>query len=426
MVRSTARLLELFAEHGIPERAARLYLAACRAGPLTAAELARQAALHRVEAYRHVRTLEEAGLLKTSGRRPMRLVATPMAELLDRWIDHANHRYRRLQADRTRLLTEWQEELAVADPGDARRFHILEGRGPIQTFLKKRIGTAEREVLLTVSGFSLGPAIDGGLDRELREASRRGVRIRLVTEVTSANLGDAKHFTSFAEIRHAHAPVTNRAIVVDRTGALVYVSGEEGLGATGEAQVALWSSAPELLNRARQYHHRVWSHSVPAASRIVELESPAQAVLPAVPGRLAEPFERLREITELGMRAAGVREMRFDLTEAIETMARQLGRSIAPEVEGRTAPDVARSLAAYYNQHALGKMEVARDKPLALRVTGCFACLPQSPEIGRILCPKLLQSVVETRLGAGWEVSRPEPRRHAAKGCLFSVSPTVA
>ena len=426
MGRPSTRLLELLVEHGIPERAARLYLAACRAGPQTAAELARRAALHRVEAYRCVRTLQEAGLLEATGRRPMRLAAVPPAQLMDRWIDHASARFRRLQEDRTRLLAEWEQDLAVPDPDDTRKFHILEGRGHIQTFLKKRIGAAEREVLLSVSGFSLAPAIDGGVDRALREASSRGVRVRLVTEVTSGNLADAKHFASFAELRHAHAPVTNRSIVIDRSGALVFVSGEEGLGATGDAQVALWSSSPELLHRARQYHQRVWTHSVPGTSRVVELESPSTAVLPAVHGRLNEPFDRLREITELGMRAAGVREMRLDLPEVIETMARQLGRSIAPQVEGSNAAEVARSLATYYNQHALGKMEVVRDRPITLKVSGCFACLPQSPEIGRVVCPKLLQTVIETRLGEGWEVSRPEPRRHAAKGCQFTVTPNGA
>lgn len=426
MPRASARLLELLVEHGVPERAGRLYLAACRTGPQTAAELARRAALHRVEAYRYLRSLQAAGLLTTSGRRPMRLVAVPPAELLDRWIAHASDRSRRLQEDRDRLLTEWEQEAVTADPEDARRFLVLEGRGPIQTFLKKRIGAAEREVLLTVSGFALPPAIDGGVDRALRQAADRGVRIRLVTEVTSANLGDAKHFASFTELRHAQSQVTNRSIIIDRTGALVFVSGEEGLGATGDAQVALWSRAPELLHRARQYHSRIWAHSVPAARRIVELESPPTAILSAVHGRLGEPFDRLREITELGMRAAGVRETQIDLPEVIETMARQLGRTIAPQVEGRNLPEVAHSLEAYYRQRALGKMEVVRERPMTLKVTGCFACLPQSPEIGRVLCPKLLQTVIEARLGAGWEVSRPEPRRHAARGCQFTVTPSVA
>jgi sugar-specific transcriptional regulator TrmB len=421
--RTSSSLHELLLEHGVPERAARLYLAACRAGPQTASELARLAALNRVEAYRFIRQLQSDGLLHATGHRPMRLLAAPPAEVLERWIHTASDRLHRLEGDKQRLLNEWREHLSSPDPDADRKFLILEGRGPIQAFLKKRLGTAEREVLLSVSGFSLSSAIDGGVDRALREALDRGVRVRMVTEVTSANLGDAKHFDSFVELRHARAPVTNRAIVIDRAGALVFVSGEEGLGPTGEAQVALWSSSPELMNRARQYHQRLWSQAAGAASRIVELETPSTAVLPVVQGRLAEPFDRLREITELGMRATGVRELRFDLPELIETVAKQLGRTIATRVEGSTPAEVGASLKDYYASHALGRLEVVRDKPVTLKVTNCYACTPQSPEIGRMLCPKLLKTVLETRLGSGWEVSRPDPRRHATKGCLFTITP---
>ncbi|GEM_PF-446128 len=425
MRRATGSLLELLVEHGVPERGARLYLAACRAGPQTASALARLAGLNRVEAYRFIRLLERDGLLQATGRRPMRLAAVPPGELLEKYVRHAADRLERLEGDRRRLLTDLEEELAGPDPDDDQKFAVLEGRGRIQTFLKRRFGTAEKEILLSVSGFSLGWAIDGGVDRALKDAAARGVRVRMVTEVTGATLGDSKHFASFCDTRHAAAPVTNRAIVVDRSGALVFVSGEEGLGPTGESQVALWSTAPEFIVRTRQYHQRLWGRGTPAEQRIVELESPAAASLPVMQGHLAEPFQRLREITELGMRATGVREVRFDLPEMIETVARQLGSTIATRVEGGSPEQVARSLVEYYSAHALGQLEISRQQPLTLRVTQCFACTPQSPEIGRVLCPRMLRSVLETRLGSGWEVSRPDPRRHASKGCLFTLTPVA-
>jgi sugar-specific transcriptional regulator TrmB len=423
--KATSTLLDLLVEHGIPERGARLYLAACRAGPQTASELARLASLNRVEAYRFLRQLQDAGMLRTTGQRPMRLVAVPPAELIDRWIRRAADHLHRLEGDKPRLLTDLQEDLLIPDPDDARRFQILESRPAIQTFLKRRLGTVRKEVSLTVSGFALASAIDGGVDRAIKEAVDRGVRVRMVTEITSANLRDAQHFASFVELRHAAAPVTNRAIVIDRAGLLVFVSGEEGLGPTGEAQVALWTTSSDLLGRARQYHQRVWSQAIGAARRFVELESPAAAFLPVVQGRLAEPFQRLREITELGMRATGVRELRFDLPELIETVAHQVGRTVAIRVDGATPAEVGASLGAYYESHALGKLEVVRERPVTLRVTGCFACMPQSPEIGQVLCPKMIKTVLETRLGSPWEVSRPDPRRHASKGCVFTINPAV-
>jgi sugar-specific transcriptional regulator TrmB len=417
-------LLELLAQHGVPEKGARVYLAACRAGPQTASELARLSAVSRVEAYRFIKLLSADGLLQATGGRPMRFAALPPDELLDRWIRKASDRVRRLEQDRNKILTDWEEARTEFDERDPRKFAVLEGRTTIHRFLLKRLGTSEQQVLLSASGVSLPRVIDAGTDRALREAHDRGVKVRVVTEVTPQNLVDAKHLSSFVELRHSAGPVMNRSVVIDRLGALVYVSGEEGFGRSGEEQVALWSSAPMFIQLARDYHRRLWVPGERAESRFVELENPSGAVLSVVHGKESVPFQRLKEIAKLGMRASGVREFHFHLPELIETIARQLGREIAEEVEGDTPEKVSRSLSEYYETHTMGHLAVIRDRPLTLQVTGCFACTSDSPEIGRVMCPQLLRTVLETRLGLRWEVSKPDPTKHANRGCVFTATPS--
>ena len=423
MGRPGSDLLELLAEHGVPEKGGRVYLAACRAGPQTASELARLSAVSRVEAYRQIKQLAADGLLHATGGRPKRFAALPLEELLDRWIHHASEHMRRLEQDRTKILTDWEDARTEFDDRDPRKFAVLEGRETIHKFLVKRIGTAEHKVLLTASGVSLPRVIDAGTDRALREAQARGVKVRIVTEVFSQNLVDAKHLAAFAELRHSSGPVMNRSVVIDRLGALVYVSGEEGFGRSGEEQVALWSSAPMFVQLARDYHRRLWTPAERAEARFVELENPTAAVIAVVQGKENEPFQRLKEIAKLGMRATGVREFRFHLPELIETIARQLGRQIAQEVDGDTPEAVGRSLSAYYETHTMGHLKVVRDRPLTLQVTGCFACTSDSPEIGRVMCPQLMRTVLEARLGQRWEVSKPDPTKHATRGCVFTATP---
>jgi sugar-specific transcriptional regulator TrmB len=412
----------LLVEHGIPEQGARLYLALCREGPQTAAELARLSALNRPDAYRFVRQLESAGLVTSYGQRPMRFAAVPPEAVVDRWIRRAGDRFRRLEGDRDRVLSDWRESLEAPIDVDARKFTVLEGPATIHRFLIKRIGLAREEVRVAVGGFSLSRAIDGGVDRALREASERGVRIRLVTDVNSANLAEAKLFSTFSELRHANGPVSNRTVVVDRAGALIYVSGAEGLGASDSHQVALWSSASSFQRLARDYHQRIWAKSSKIERRLTELETPVGAGLPMVQGRETESFDRLREVTALGMRVAGISEMTLDVSELIGAIGRQVGREVGRSLEGDSPADVARSLQTYYDTHAMGRLTVVKDRPLTLRVSGCFGCVSQSPEVGRILCPELIKAALETRLGAGYDVSKPDPRRHAQRGCLFSVT----
>jgi sugar-specific transcriptional regulator TrmB len=422
MTRPSSGLLELLAEHGIPEKGVRLYLAACRSGPQTASELARLCAVDRVEAYRVIQQLTEAGLLSATGSRPRRFAALPPDELVDRWIRHAADRLKQLEQDREKILSDWEERRTEVEEGDPRRFAVLEGRGTIQRFLKKRVGTAERQVLVCASGPWLTVQIDGGLDRSLKDAAQRGVKVRVVTEVFPTNLAEAKHFAGFSELRHSSAPVTSRTVVIDHQGALVYVSGDEGLGTTGADQVALWSASPAFVQLARDYHKRLWGPGSRAEERFVEIESPPAAVLPVVAGRESAPFQRLKEIAKLGMRASGVREFQLDLPEFAEGLARQLGRAIAKEVEGRTPAEVAHSLGRYYATHTMGRLAVVKDRPLTIQVTGCFACTSDSPELGRVICPQLLRAVLESHLGQHWDVSKPDPTKHAARGCVFTAT----
>ena len=423
MGRPGSGILELLVEHGVPEKAARVYLAACRAGPQTASELARISAVNRVEAYRFIKQLTDEGMLRAATSRPQRFSALSPDALIDRWIHRASERLRSLERDREKILSSWEEQRTEFDDGDPRKFAVLEGRETIRRFLAKRIGAAERQILLSATGLSLPGLIDSGLDRALRKAGARGVKVRLVTEVYPTTLVEAKHLSAFTELRHSNGPVMNRAVIFDRLGALVYVSSEDGLGRSGEEQVALWSSAPMFVRLARGYHRRLWTPAVRCEERFVELETPPSAFLPVVAGKETQPFQRLKEIAKLGMRASGVRELHLNLPELIEAIARQLGHEIAGRIEGRSPEEIARSLGEYYETHTMGHLTRLKDRPLTLRVSGCFACTSDSPEIGRVMCPQLLRTVLETRLGQHWEVSKPDPTKHAARGCIFSATP---
>ena len=275
-----------------------------------------------------------------------------------------------------------------------------------------------------MSGFALASAIDGGVDRAIKEAVDRGVRVRMVTEITSANLRDAQHFASFVELLHAAAPVTNRAIVIDRAGLLVFVSGEEGLGPTGEAQVALWTTSSDLLGRARQYHQRVWSQAIGAARRFVELD----------PRRRSSPSSRVASpsLSSASARSpssgCGPRAFGSSGSTSPSSSRPWRIRSGGPwrsASTGAMPSEVGASLGAYYESHALGKLEVVRE--LAghapshglLRLHAPVARDRSGPR------PKMIKTVLETRLGSPWEVSRPDPRRHASKGCVFTINPAV-
>ncbi len=421
MPRPGAGLIRLLAERGVPERAARLYIASCREGAQTAAELARMSGIHRVEAYRHIQQLREAGLLRSVSGRPMRFAALAPEELVERWVRTATEDVRRLEENRGQILREFREQIATPEAEDGRKFAILERRSALYSFLKKRIGLARRELLLSLSPKSLARLVDGGVDRELRLAHRHGVRVRLVTEITRANLLDAKHFGTFAEVRHVGTVPSIRGILLDRRGAVVYVAGDHAPTPTADRLVTLWTTDEELLQLLRHQFGQLWNHGTPADQRIVELEEPPVAALPVRLGREVESFNRLREITQLGMQVGALRELPFDLPEFIDTVAHQVGRQIANQLDGELPAEVARSLQEYFRDRGVS-FEILRPEPLLVRTTNCLACDGASPEVGRLLCPAILRTVFEARTGARWDVT--DGRRSGRRGHVFSLTPS--
>ncbi len=412
----------LLTAHGIPDKGARLYLAASHGGPQTASELARLTAMHRVEAYRFIQQLIDQGLLHETTTRPRRFAALPPEELVDRWIREAAENLRRLQRDRDRVVASWLKTRELLGATDGRKFTVLEGREERNRFLEKRLGVAERQILMTVSAATLASLAAGGVDRALRDASERGIRVRIVTEIYRPDLAGVRHYLDFAEVRHATRPLMHRSIVVDRAGALVLISAEgETSREARDEQIALWSTAPAVVDLSREYHQRQWGPGVRGETRLVEIESPSMTVLPVIAGREREPFRRLREIATLGMQATGVRELRLSVPGMIEEIAEQLGRQIADGIDARTVEEVGSALAQYYTAHTRARLEVTRTRPLTFRVQNCFACTDGSTEIGRVMCPCLLRTVFENRLGGRWEVSKPDPTRHATRGCSFVV-----
>jgi len=422
VARSGAGLVRLLAERGVPERAARIYIAASREGPQTASELARMSGIHRVETYRHIQQLREAGLLQPVGGRPMRFRALSAEELLERWIRTTSEDLRRLEAGRDQLIRDFQEHITTPEANDGRKFVVMERRKALYSFLRKQIGLARKEILLSLSPSALARFIDGGLDRDLRTAKQRGVKVRIITEINRGNLADAKHFATFAEIRNTRTMPAARGVVFDKSGAVVYVAGDLRPGGDEDQLVTVWTTDADFLTLVRVQYQQLWNHCAPSEQRIVELEEPPAAALPVHLGREVESFNRLREITQLGMQVGGLQDLPFDLPEFIDTLARQVGRQIASELDGEHPLEVARSLQDYYRTRNV-RFDILQPDPLLVRTDGCLACDGASPEVGRLLCPGILRTVFEARTGGRWEVARPEARKRTGRGHVFALSP---
>lgn len=113
----------------------------------------------------------------------------------------------------------------------------------------------------TLPSFSVGKVRQGYV-----EASRRGVRILYVTEITRDNLPHCKEIMQFAKLRHLDGVRGNFAVSDTE-----YVAGVM----RGDTLASLvHSDVKELVQQQRHVFDTMWEQALPAKERIEQLRGP--------------------------------------------------------------------------------------------------------------------------------------------------------
>lgn len=231
---------------GLTEYGARAYLALASLGPSPAEDVASAAPVPRTKVYAVLADLARRGWVDVEAGRPRTYRARRPGECFARErarIDAA------LDAALPALEAQFQDR--------ARRFAgplwLLEGAEPVAERTLEMVWKARADVLL-VASFPL-PGDEKALARAVRDALRRGVRVRVA--VPDADAPHARAFArAGAEMRVVLLPP--RVVFVDGREALVAFPSPEG-GVNG-----VWNPSPELVRMMTGVAGAVWGAAVPA------------------------------------------------------------------------------------------------------------------------------------------------------------------
>ena len=108
---------------------------------------------------------------------------------------------------------------------------------------------------------SFPPYLQGCLD-----AKRRGVAIKIVTEITAENMGYCKQIMKFAELRHIAGIKGNFGVTETEYITSAILQKEE------PATQIIYSNAREVIEQQRYIFRSFWSKAIPANQRIKEIE----------------------------------------------------------------------------------------------------------------------------------------------------------
>jgi sugar-specific transcriptional regulator TrmB len=256
-------------EMGLSRPESMVYAALVSMGPSHARSLCGPAKHSREEVYRILRGLESKGLVEARLEKPMTFVAIDPDAAVKLFIEKIEEDST-VRIEKARELGAWLKQIygvSVYEQTLDPRYNVklLHGRQVIlegNTMMRK----AKRDFVFVVTARWLPKLDEVGNLAPLIAAARRGVKIRIITEVTDENVDFVGRYRMLFDIRH-HEGVNQsvRLMIYDDSEVLFALSGSDE---SIERMASLSSSSAVIIEGLRFTFETMWDHAVPASHLI--------------------------------------------------------------------------------------------------------------------------------------------------------------
>jgi sugar-specific transcriptional regulator TrmB len=231
--------------------------------------------------HRTLNALLEKGIVAKSLSTPTVYVAVPPETALDAVV--LEHKLeQRKKATLKRELVELAEAITVDDAQSASaegcRYRVLSGPKQVDAASQKHTSEATSEI----STFMPGPFLNvfflsGQLDM-VTDLLRRGVRTRLITDISRDNLEEARYaLERGVELRHLESSGGVQFTVYDATTSFVLIRFDPARSLFKDTSLTIFLCESPTYARHLMYHYElVWKQAVDGAERIRALVESGQ------------------------------------------------------------------------------------------------------------------------------------------------------
>ena len=231
---------------GLNSYEAKLWVALLSVGTSTAGELSDIANVPRSRSYDVLEGLEKKGFIITQIGKPIKYLAIPPVEVLERVKESINNEYKERESimdslQESELMTELDSlhttGIKLVEPSDVSG--SIRGRSKIYSRLNIMIKNSEKSIVLvtTTEGLKRKSKIIG---KSLEKAKSRGVSISVYSPL-NGDPDALNYFKKFADVKNSDK-LRARMCVVDHNEVLLMIL-DEG-GAHEDYDVAIWLKTP--------------------------------------------------------------------------------------------------------------------------------------------------------------------------------------
>ena len=272
---STERLTKRLQELGLEKTEAELYVFLSAMGPTPARMVARRFNQNRMKAYRNLKALEDKGLVQSLMGRPVRYVATPLVDVLNRQKGGLKQRLTDLEQNSETLIEEWKNLAsgAAQSSEEESRFRIFQGRQQVFDLLLNMCDKAEEEVRLVTTTRDLARLSLWGVDDRFKSLTQRGKKVRILTQIDADGLKEVEPYIGLFETRHVTLSTPIRFAIIDGRETLTTVAMDDSMSMTTKADTGLWTDASSYVAAMRIFFDALWSLAPDAESMIDSIKT---------------------------------------------------------------------------------------------------------------------------------------------------------
>jgi len=374
------RLVERLRDFGFTRDEAEIFVFLLRAGPCPASVVARRFEISRMKAYRALKELEEKGLVHRIMGRPVRFVAAPLKETLDRYIDEVRGKLERLEEGEREITESWERLSRRVEPSlEEPRFRIFQGRQQIYDLIQKMGERAAKEVIVLTTANDLTRLSLLGIDDDLKALARRGAQVRVLTPVFKENLGDVEGLLDGVEVRSASLPAPMRIVVVDDNEALTTVAMDDTMSVTTQDDTGLWTNASSYIKAMKVFLEALWGMAPDAGAVIESIKTgrePQEIRIITTRKVFVETFSGMIERSEstIDMVVEHIRDLPVSLRFLMERAERDLRIRLLTQVDIESLNDVKAVSESVVVKHRVVSSEfmlvIVDDGEVVLRLPG--------------------------------------------------------
>ena len=266
------RARRLLVQYGLSERESSVYLYLLSHGQLSAGEIAKGVEVRRMEAYRVVKRLAEAGMVAAAPGNPVKYHAEPIEEVVARMMDLQMKKLDAMEKGRAEVIALGKSLPAEGGPVAEYRFKMVQGREQIYNQVLRMIDGASASLVMVLTKNDLVQLhIMGALER-LRQANKRGVKTKVMSVIDYQSLEAAEALQRTAELRHSDDFASGRIVLADGGQALVSLVLDEDQGRRSERDVAIWTDSKAYAGVMASMLGRALSAGLDSRERVEQLK----------------------------------------------------------------------------------------------------------------------------------------------------------